>query len=177
MELRNIKEISMRMIIGAVITGGILASAVPVFADPGHAHGTMSIGRPGKAQQVTRTIEVVMDDEMRFTPAKVDVKRGETVRFVVRNVGQMKHEFMLGTAKELKEHAAVMQKHPEMEHDDPNAVSVEPGQTGQVVWQFTRAGSFMFGCLMPGHYEAGMVGHLQVQQAKATAPTSVKTTK
>ncbi len=167
----------MRKILGAVLAGGILTSAVPVWADPGHAHGTMSIGRPGKAQQATRTVEVVMDDEMRFTPAKVDVKRGETVRFVVRNVGQMKHEFMLGTAKELKEHAAVMQKHPEMEHDDPNAVSVEPGQSGEVVWQFTRAGSFMFGCLMPGHYEAGMVGHLNVRQAAGTAPAGTKPSK
>lgn len=167
----------MRRILGAVLAGGILASAVPAWADGGHAHGTMSIGRPGNAQQATRTVEVVMDDEMRFTPAKIDVKRGETVRFVVRNAGQMKHEFMLGTAKELKEHAAVMQRHPEMEHDDPNAVSVEPGQSGEVVWQFTRAGSFMFGCLMPGHYEAGMVGHLQVRQAASTAPASAKTTK
>jgi uncharacterized cupredoxin-like copper-binding protein len=116
-----------------------------------------------------------MDDEMHFTPAKIDVKRGETIRFVVKNVGQMKHEFMLGTANELKEHAAVMQKHPEMEHDEPSTVSVEPGKAGEVVWQFTRAGSFMFGCLMPGHYEAEMVGHLQVQQTTVSA--SAKTTR
>jgi uncharacterized cupredoxin-like copper-binding protein len=175
MDLRNTKETSMRKSLGAVLAAGILSSAAPAPADPGHAHGTMSIGKPGKAEQAKRTIEVTMDDEMRFTPAKIDVKRGETVRFVVRNVGQMSHEFMLGTAKELKEHAAVMQKHPEMEHDDPNAVSVESGQTGEVVWQFTRAGSFMFGCLMPGHYEAGMVGHLHVRQT--TVPASAKTAK
>ena len=167
----------MRNVLSAVVALGVLSGAVPALADPGHAHGTMSIGKPGKAQQATRTVEVIMDDEMRFTPPKVDVKRGETVRFVVKNVGQMKHEFMLGTAKELREHAAVMQKHPEMEHDDPNAVSVEPGQTGEVVWQFTHAGSFMFGCLMPGHYEAGMVGHLQVKQGPGTAPASTKTVK
>lgn len=165
----------MRKSLGAVLAAGILTSAMPALADPGHAHGTMSIGKPGNPEQAKRTVEVVMDDEMRFTPAKVDVKRGETVRFIVKNVGQMKHEFMLGTAKELKEHAAVMQKHPEMEHDDANAVSVEPGKTGEVVWQFTRAGSFMFGCLMPGHYEAGMVGQLQVRQT--TAPANLKTTK
>jgi uncharacterized cupredoxin-like copper-binding protein len=165
----------MRTIFGAVLAGGILLGAVSVWADGGHAHGTMSIGKPGKPEQARRTVNVTMDDEMRFTPAKIDVKRGETVRFVVRNGGQMKHEFMLGTAKELKEHAAVMQKHPEMEHDDLNAVSVEPGKTGEVVWQFTRAGSFMFGCLMPGHYEAGMVGQLQVLQT--AAPASVKTPK
>jgi uncharacterized cupredoxin-like copper-binding protein len=165
----------MRKSLGAVLAAGILSSAMPASADPGHAHGTMSIGKPGKPEQAQRTVEVVMDDEMRFTPAKIDVKRGETIRFVVKNVGQMKHEFMLGTEKELKEHAAVMQKHPEMEHDDPNAVSVEPGKTGEVVWQFTRGGSFMFGCLMPGHYEAGMVGHLQVRQT--TVPASTKTTK
>lgn len=167
----------MQKILGAALAGAILAGASPVHADAGHAHGTMSIGRPGKAQQATRTVEVVMDDEMRFTPAKIGVRRGETVRFVVRNVGQMKHEFMLGTAQELKAHAAVMQKHPEMEHDDPNAVTVEPGKTGEVVWQFTRAGRFMFGCLMPGHYEAGMIGHLQVEQARGPSPASVPSAK
>jgi uncharacterized cupredoxin-like copper-binding protein len=175
MNKRNKMEILMRTILGAVIAGGILTSAVPVLADGGHAHGMKSIGRPGKPQQAMRTVEVVMDDEMRYSPSKIDVKRGETVRFVVRNVGQMRHEFMLGTEKELVKHAAVMQKHPEMEHDDPNAVSVEPGQAGEVVWQFTRAGRFMFGCLMPGHYEAGMVGQLQVRQT--TAPASAKTAK
>jgi uncharacterized cupredoxin-like copper-binding protein len=135
----------------------------------------MSIGKPGKSEQAKRRVEIVMDDEMHFTPAKIDVKRGETIRFVVKNVGQMKHEFMLGTANELKEHAAVMQKHPEMEHDEPSTVSVEPGKAGEVVWQFTRAGRFMFGCLMPGHYEAEMVGHLQVQQTTVSA--SAKTTR
>lgn len=163
----------MRKIVGAVVSVGILASAVPVWADPGHGHGTQSFGRPGKMQQATRTVEVSMSDEMRFTPSKITVKRGETVKFIVKNVGEMKHEMMLGTKKSLPEHAAVMQKFPDMQHEEPSAVTVEPGKTGQIVWQFTSDGEFMFGCLMPGHYEAGMVGSLQVQRSVATDSQNV----
>jgi uncharacterized cupredoxin-like copper-binding protein len=163
----------MRKIFGAVVSVGILASAVPVLADPGHGHGTQSLGRPANPQMAKRTIEVTMDDEMRFTPAKIQVKRGETVKFIVKNKGEMKHEMMLGSKKELIEHAKLMQQYPDMEHDDPNAVTVEPGKTGQLVWQFTQAGDFMFGCLMPGHYEAGMVGSLVVERSVASRSQSV----
>ena len=163
----------MRKVFGAVVSVGILASVVPVLADPGHGHGTQSLGRPAKPQQATRTVEVTMDDEMRFTPAKIQVKRGETVKFIVKNKGEMKHEMMLGTKKQLAEHAQVMQKFPDMEHEEPTAVTVEPGKTGQLVWQFTQAGDFMFGCLMPGHYEAGMVGSLVVERSVASRSQSV----
>ena len=103
-----------------------------------------------------------MSDAMRFKPASIKVKRGETVRFIVRNTGKVKHEMVLGTIKELKEHAALMRKSPQMEHADPNQVSVDPGMTGELVWQFTRAGTFDFACLVPGHFEAGMVGKIRV---------------
>jgi uncharacterized cupredoxin-like copper-binding protein len=111
-----------------------------------------------------------MNDQMRFEPASVNVRRGETIRFVVKNVGEMPHEFMLGTAKDIKEHHAVMLKHPEMEHEDePNAVSLEPGKTGEVVWKFTKSGAFQFACLKPGYFEAGMVGTLEVRAGGAPA--------
>lgn len=128
-------------------------------ADAGHTHA----GEPGKPSEVTRTIEVLMNDEMRFEPAAFSARRGETIRFVVKNIGEMPHEFVLGTQKELKEHHALMLKHPEMEHDDPNAISLEPGKTGEIVWKFKNAGSFQFACLKPGHFEAGMAGHLTVR--------------
>ena len=99
---------------------------------------------------------------MRYIPAKIKVKRGETIKFVVHNNGTVKHEMVLGTIKELKEHAVLMQKFPEMEHVDPNMASVEPGKTGELLWQFTRAGTFTFACLQPGHFEAGMVGKVAV---------------
>jgi uncharacterized cupredoxin-like copper-binding protein len=95
--------------------------------------------------------------------AIITVKRGETIKFVVKNTGKMKHEMVLGTLKELKEHAALMQKFPEMEHADPNQISVDPGKTGELIWQFTKAGTFDFACLQPGHFEAGMVGKVAVK--------------
>lgn len=152
----------MNKLFGAAAAAALLLSAPAVFADAGHMH---AIGKPGEAKNVTRTIEVTMNDEMRYLPASIQVKRNETIRFVVKNVGQMKHEMVLGLDKDLKEHAALMQKHPEMEHDDPNAVAVEPGKTGEMIWHFTRAGNFKFACLQPGHFEAGMVGKVTVQQA------------
>jgi uncharacterized cupredoxin-like copper-binding protein len=101
---------------------------------------------------------------MRFKPASIKVKRGETIRFIVRNAGKLKHEMVLGTIKELKEHAELMRKFPAMEHADPNQVSVDPGMTGELIWQFTKAGTFDFACLVPGHFEAGMVGKVRVSR-------------
>src|SRR5205823_13639175 len=98
----------------------------------------------------------------RFNPASVTVKKGETIRFVVKNSGKLKHEMVLGTAKELREHAELMKKFPEMEHEDPNQLSVEPGKKGELVWQFTRVGTFDFACLQPGHFDAGMRGKVAV---------------
>ncbi len=132
----------------------------------GHSHATDSIGQAGDASQVSRIIEVEMSDAMRFTPSQVAIKRGETVRFVIRNKGQLKHEFNLGTAVALKKHYALMLKFPEMEHSEPNVASVEPGQSGEVVWKFTQAGTVSIGCLQPGHYEAGMKGSITVLAAK-----------
>lgn len=128
-----------------------------------HADGhAAALGKPGDPGKVTRNVVVEMDDAMRFRPDSIRVKRGETIRFIVKNTGKMKHEMVLGTIKELKKHAGLMRKFPEMEHADPNQVSVEPGMTGELVWQFTRAGTFDFACLVPGHFEAGMVGKILV---------------
>jgi len=118
------------------------------------------------ATQVTRTIAIEMSDAMRFTPDKITVRRGETIRFVVHNAGQLKHEFNLGTDADLKAHYALMKKFPDMEHDDPNLVSLEPGKTGEVIWQFTKPGKVGFACLHVGHYEAGMKGTVTVGATK-----------
>jgi uncharacterized cupredoxin-like copper-binding protein len=120
-------------------------------------------GREGDPARVARTVRVDMSDAMRFTPDRVTVERGQTVRFAVRNRGRVLHELVLGTADALAKHAALMQKFPNMEHADPNIAHVKPGQDGEIVWQFTRAGEFEFGCLQPGHYEAGMVGKVTVK--------------
>ncbi len=122
-----------------------------------------AFGRQGDPKRVTRTIQVDMSDKMRFTPASLTVTQGETVRFVVRNSGEVMHEFVLGTLTELKEHAALMKKFPNMEHDEPYMAHVAPGTTQTIVWQFSKAGDFHYGCLLPGHFEAGMVGVLNVK--------------
>jgi uncharacterized cupredoxin-like copper-binding protein len=120
-------------------------------------------GQEGDPKKVTRTIKLDMTDAMRFTPADVTVKKGETVKFVVTNSGKVLHEMVLGTPQALKEHAELMKKFPEMEHADANMAHVKPGKSGEIVWQFTEAGDFQFACLQPGHFEAGMLGKVAVK--------------
>ena len=132
----------------------------------GHAS---ALGNPGDAKKVSRTVNITMSDSMRFSPASVSAKKGETIRFVLKNEGKLKHEMVLGTIEELKEHAALMVKFPQMEHADPNQASVEPGKTGELIWQFTKAGTFNFACLQAGHYEAGMRGQVVVAGTASAA--------
>ena len=122
-----------------------------------------AFGREGDPKKVTRRLKVDMNDRMRFEPAALTVKRGDVVRFDVRNSGRTMHEMVLGTMEELKEHAELMRKHPGMEHDEPWMAHVAPGKTGRIVWQFTTPGEFYFGCLVPGHFEAGMMGRIVVR--------------
>lgn len=128
----------------------------------GHGEDT-TIGQPGKTENVSRTITINMFDSMRYSPASISVKQGETIKFIVRNSGKIKHEMVLGTEKELKEHYEIMNKNPEMEHDDKNMVAVQPGKSGEIIWQFTKAGKIDFACLLPGHYDAGMKGTVRVK--------------
>ncbi len=128
----------------------------------GHHGDEIAIGMPGKAATVTRTINIEMTDAMRFTPSNITAKKGETIKFIVRNAGKLKHEMVLGTEKDLQEHYEVMKKSPEMEHADANMVTVSPGKTGEIIWRFTKAGKVGFACLQPGHYDAGMKGAVVV---------------
>ena len=122
-----------------------------------------TFGREGDPGKATRTVNVDMSDKMRFTPDSLTLKQGETVKFVVKNSGKIMHEFVLGTMSELKEHSALMKKFPGMEHSEPYMAHVAPGKTETIAWQFTKAGNFNFGCLIPGHFEAGMVGNVAVK--------------
>ena len=122
-------------------------------------------GVAAAAEEATRTVEVSMRDTMRFEPESIAVEEGETVRFVVANEGKVMHEFVLGTRQTNDEHAEMMMKFPGMEHDEPYMTHVAPGETGEIVWTFNRAGDFDFACLIAGHYQAGMVGSLSVDDA------------
>lgn len=121
-------------------------------------------GIAGEARAVTRTIPIIMTDDMRFQPDRIEVREGETIRFVHRNVGKVLHEMVIGTKPALDQHAALMRQFPGMEHDDPWMAHVAPGGEGEIVWTFNRAGTFDFACLIPGHYEAGMVGQIVVER-------------
>ncbi|EXI81942.1 MAG: Plastocyanin precursor [Candidatus Accumulibacter appositus] len=123
-----------------------------------------TVGVPGNAADVTRTIDVNMDDSMRFVPDHVTVKAGETVRFFLKNRGKMPHEMVIGSMAELKEHAEIMRKFPSMEHEEPNMITLKPGQRGGLIWKFDRPGSVDFACLVPGHMEAGMVAKVTVSK-------------
>lgn len=140
----------------------LVASAALAAGTHGGGHDESSIGEPGVAANVSRTIEVDAADSMRFTPSNVSVKTGETIRFVIKNSGKVPHEFSLGTEKELKEHYEVMKKFPNMEHEEANKVSLKPGKQSEVIWRFTKPGVVNFACLHVGHYDAGMKGQVKV---------------
>ena len=119
-------------------------------------------GKTGEPKKATRAITVDMSDKMRFSPSAITVKQGETVKFRVKNSGKVMHEFVLGTMQELKEHAELMKKHPGMEHGEPYMAHVAPGKSETIVWQFSKPGEFYYGCLIPGHFDAGMIGKVNV---------------
>ena len=162
----------------AWIAAACMALSLPAKAHTEHAqhtgHSKAAIvkeqkpwGIAGDAKAVRRTIQVSMTDNMRFSPDRIEVREGETVRLEVKNAGKTLHELVIGTREELDQHAAMMQKHPNMEHDEPYMAHVAAGKTGQLVWNFNRAGEFEFACLIPGHYQAGMIGSIKVLPAPA----------
>jgi uncharacterized cupredoxin-like copper-binding protein len=165
-----------------LIVAGILAWlwAGAAFADERHAdkdtghdthhhkhqgagHAASHAGEPGRAKQVSRTIQVRMLDSMRFEPSIIQVKSGETVKFVVTNTGKLRHEFGIGTAEEQAAHAEMMLADPDMKHDDGNVIAVAPGQIGALIWHFGEAGEYQAGCQVPGHYPAGMKATIVVK--------------
>ena len=126
-------------------------------------------GIAGDAKKIDRTVDIVMTDNMQFTPNKLQVRLGETIRFKVANQGKVMHEMLIGTAKELAAHAEMMKKFPNMEHDEPYMAHVSPGKREEIIWTFNRAGRFEFACLVAGHFDAGMKGIIDVADGAATA--------
>jgi uncharacterized cupredoxin-like copper-binding protein len=154
-----------------LFVSALLTASAMVWAHGEKLHGPSAAlpkleqkawGIGGQAKSVNRTVEIRMTDNMRFSPDFVQVKQGETIRFVIVNSGKMLHEFVLGTQRELAEHAELMKKFPNMEHDEPYMAHVPAGQKAELLWHFNQAGDFDFACLLPGHYQAGMVGKVKV---------------
>ncbi|WP_199091397.1 cupredoxin family protein [Bosea sp. ASV33] len=148
----------------------VFLSAGVALAGPGaagHGHGDeTAYGKAGDPKKPARIVQVVMaerDGKMSFIPDRIEIRRGEQIRFQLRNNGALDHELVLATLAENLKHAVEMQKNPDMEHDDPNAKRLAPKKTGEIVWSFTKAGEFDFSCLIPGHREAGMTGKIIVK--------------
>ena len=158
--------IAVALLLGTNSISPRASSAMAQHAGHTHVHGNYSAGEPGEAGKPARIINVNMreaDGKMLFVPDRIEVRRGEQVRFVLRNVGELEHEFVLATAAENLKHAEQMKNNSEMPHDDPNAKRVLPKKAKELVWKFTKAGTFEYGCLIPGHREAGMVGTIVVK--------------
>jgi len=156
--------------VGALLasTAAILATdiAMPIPASAHEDHGNFSAGEPGDPKKPARTIKVVMREDgkkMAFEPARITLRKGEQIRFVLENDGTDDHEFVLANAAENRKHAELMKKFPDMEHDEPNAKRLAVGERGEILWKFTKTGTFEFACLIPGHREAGMMGKVVVK--------------
>lgn len=147
----------------------VMALALPALAGAGpvgHDHGMTDFGRPGDPKKPARVINIVMKEgsgTMEFVPSVITIKKGEQIRFKMRNDGELDHELVIGTLEGNMKHAEEMKKNPDMEHDDPNAKRLAPKKSGDIVWLFDRKGEFDFSCLIPGHREAGMTGKIIVQ--------------
>ena len=163
----------MKRTLPSLMTVLLMLMAASAFAHGDETHMKSPIGPvkmeqkdwgiAGTAKAVKRTIEIKMLDTMRFTPDRIEVSQGDTVRFKLTNSGKVLHELVIGTQPVLEEHAALMKRFPNMEHDEPYMAHVPVGQTGEIIWTFNRAGHFDFACLLPGHFEAGMVGKILVK--------------
>ena len=152
------------------VIAALAAAAGPAIAHGDHEHGReiFAAGEPGDPARPAKAVEVTLEEKpdgtMVISPARLDVALGEQVRFDVKNAGKATHEFMLDSVAHNARHKLAMQKNPEMEHDDPNGKTLDPGASTQILWRFSKPGSFEFACLIPGHYEAGMHGVVTVRK-------------
>lgn len=187
MPIQLSNTLSAAIAVAVLATGPQMGASAALAAGShagGHGHGA-AIGEPGDAAQADRTVEIVMGDNY-FEPERLSLRAGETIRFVIRNEGEFLHEFNIGTAAmhaAHQEEMATMMEHGmltptgvdkekmqmdhgagAMDHDDPNSVLVDPGQTLELVWKFTAATDLEFACNVPGHYDAGMMGEIELNK-------------
>jgi len=151
--------------IGMVIGSALVAASI-AYADSGHSHGGFAAGEVGTNSANARIFEIDMTEgngTMAYSLNRIEIAQNETVRFVLKNMGALDHEFVLGTRSENKAHAEMMAAMPSMEHSDKNRARVASGRSSSFVWRFSHKGEFEFACLIPGHYEAGMHGIVVVK--------------
>ena len=161
-----------------------LSAAIAVPALAGEGHGDNAAGQAGKAANISRTIKITMYDNY-YEPAEIAEKEGETIKFIITNAGELVHEFNIGTPDSHVAHAPemlMMVEHGVLEadrinwdaakemqkvmghgaHDEPNSALLEPGKTGEIIWQFPAHANIEFACNVPGHYDAGMTGEVKL---------------
>ncbi|TKR56382.1 hypothetical protein D7I39_03235 [Allopusillimonas ginsengisoli] len=126
-----------------------------------HAKST-TIGRPGDLAKVNKTVTIVVNDTVHFTPSLINVNAGDIVLFMVKNTGKFSHEMVIGSMSELRAHAALMQKAHSVAHTQPNMITLNPGQQRNVIWQFVQPGKTDFACLVDWHLKFGTLGEIQV---------------
>ena len=153
--------------VAAAVVATSTRSEVP-FSIHAFAHGNHSFaaGEPGDPKRPFRVVEIVMTDgpgTMAYAPERLEIRRGEQIRFVLKNVGLVDHEFLIDSFANNAKHKKEMEKHSDMKHDEPNAARLKPGTTTEILWRFSKAGTFEFACLIPGHYETGMKGTFVVK--------------
>ncbi|MCB1885367.1 MAG: hypothetical protein KDG89_15445 [Geminicoccaceae bacterium] len=139
-----------------------LAFATPAFAGGTHGGGHYSFGEPGDPAKADRTVSVTAEDDgkMAFDMDLSTIRKGETIRFVVANRGELAHEFSIGDTGSQRAHARMMARMPDMHHeDDPTTITMEPGETKEIVWSFSKPiqGNVVFACNIPGHADGGMI--------------------
>lgn len=155
------------VVAAAIAAAGLVTTAVvPPHRAEAHSDDAFAAGKPGDPKKPFRVVEIEMREgngTMTYAPDRIEVKKGEQIKFVLRNAGELDHEFMLDSIEHNAKHKIVMQKNPEMEHDDPNGVRLKPKQVTEILWKFSKKGTFEFACLIPGHYKAGMKGVVVVK--------------
>jgi uncharacterized cupredoxin-like copper-binding protein len=135
-------------------------------AHGGRSAHSFEAGEPGDAARPFRTVEILMregDGTMSFAPVRIEARKGDQIKFVLRNEGQLEHEFLIDSVANNQKHKAEMEKMPDMDHEEPNGARVKPAARKELIWRFTKPGTFEFACLIPGHYEAGMKGVVVVR--------------
>jgi uncharacterized cupredoxin-like copper-binding protein len=148
------------------VAGAIVAIPAlhgPALFGSASAHGdhTFAAGEPGNPRKPFRVVEILMTDgqgTMGYTPDQLEVKKGEQIKFVLKNVGSVDHEFLIDTFANNAKHKKEMETHSHMDHSEPNAARLKSNARAEILWRFTKAGTFEFACLIPGHYETGMKG-------------------
>jgi uncharacterized cupredoxin-like copper-binding protein len=151
---------------GLLTAGALSSGTIGQHQAQAHSGHVFAAGEPGDPKKPNRVVEITMTDgpgTMSYAPSRIEVKLGEQVRFVLKNTGYLAHEFLLDSFQNNAKHKIEMEKNPEMEHDDPNGKRVEPNKSAEILWRFTKRGTFEFACLIPGHYETGMKGTVVVK--------------